>query len=61
MGGYWGDLGMVPSDRAMFFVRVREIPKSRRTHVFGVETPEGAEMRLADRAYTIPIWPKPAE
>ncbi|MEM8977207.1 MAG: DUF3604 domain-containing protein, partial [Pseudomonadota bacterium] len=63
LGGHWVDPEFVPSDRAMYYVRVLEIPKPRWTaydaKFFDVEMPEGTEMEVIDRAYTSPIWYTP--
>ncbi len=63
LGGTWTDPDFDPSQRAMYYVRVLEIPKPRWTafdaKFFGIDMPEGTEMEVVDRAYTSPIWYTP--
>jgi hypothetical protein len=64
LGGYWADPEFDPAQRAMYHVRVLEIPKPRWTaydaNFFGIEMPAGTAMEVIDRAYTSPIWYTPA-
>lgn len=64
LGAYWADPEFDPAQRAMYYVRVLEIPKPRWTafdaKFFGIEMPEGTAMEVTDRAYTSPIWYNPA-
>jgi hypothetical protein len=61
---YWKDPDFDAGHRAFYYVRVIEIPTPRWTtfdaKVFGVEIPEGADTWIDERAYTSPIWYKPA-
>ncbi|MEM8728981.1 MAG: DUF3604 domain-containing protein [Pseudomonadota bacterium] len=60
LGGHWSDPSFDPSQRALYYVRVLEIPKPRWTafdaKFFGIEMPDGTAMEVVDRAYTSPIW-----
>ena len=62
--GYWRDPDFDPSERAVYYVRVLEIPTPRWTTidaaVFGVERPDLATVSIQERAYTSPIWFTPA-
>lgn len=60
----WADPDFDPTQKAFYYARVLEIPKPRWTTYdafrFGVDIPEGAPTSTQDRAYTSPIWYKPA-
>ena len=51
------------AELAFYYVRVIEIPTPRWTafdaKFFGIEMPDGTEMKLQERAYTSPIWYTP--
>ncbi len=59
----WKDPSFDPSLRAVYYVRVLEIPTPRWSaydaKYFGVEAPEGVPMTTQERAYTSPIWYTP--
>jgi hypothetical protein len=59
----WADPDFDASLRAVYYVRVLEIPTPRWTaydaKYFGVEAPEGVAMTTQERAYTSPIWYTP--
>jgi hypothetical protein len=59
----WTDPDFDASLRAVYYVRVIEIPTPRWTaydaKYFGVEAPEGVPMTTQERAYTSPIWYTP--
>ena len=61
--GYWKDPHFNPQERALYYVRVIEIPTPRWTtydaKVFGVKLPEGVPPSIQERAYTSPIWYTP--
>jgi hypothetical protein len=61
---YWKDPGFKASERAMYYVRVLEIPTPRWTvydaKVFGTTPPKAAPTAIQDRAYTSPIWYSPS-
>jgi hypothetical protein len=63
LGAFWTDPAFDPAQRAMYYVRVLEIPKPRWTaydaKFFGIEMPDGTAMEVIDRAYTSPIWYTP--
>jgi Protein of unknown function (DUF3604) len=60
---YWKDPDFDANERAVYYVRVIEIPTPRWTTYdakqFGVELPKGAPVSIQDRAYTSPIWYTP--
>lgn len=60
----WTDPDFDPAQRAFYYGRVLEIPTPRWTaydaRYFGIEMPEGATMKMQERAYTSPIWYTPA-
>ncbi|HET7716207.1 MAG TPA: DUF3604 domain-containing protein [Bauldia sp.] len=60
----WTDPDFDPAQRAFYYGRVLEIPTPRWTaydaKYFGIEMPEGATMKMQERAYTSPIWYSPA-
>jgi len=59
----WTDPDFDASLRAVYYVRVIEIPTPRWTaydaKYFGVEAPDGVPMTTQERAYTSPIWYTP--
>jgi Protein of unknown function (DUF3604) len=59
----WKDPAFDASQRAVYYVRVLEIPTPRWTAYdakrFGVTPPPGARMTIVERAYTSPIWYTP--
>jgi hypothetical protein len=63
LGGFWEDPDFDPAQRAVYYVRVLEIPTPRWTTYdavfFGVDIPEGAPISIQERAYTSPIWYSP--
>ena len=65
LGAFWVDPDFDPAQPAFYYVRVIEIPTPRWTafdaRFFGIEMPDGTEMKLQERAYTSPIWYTPAE
>ena len=65
MTAYWKDPDFDPGQRAVYYVRVIEIPTPRWTAYdakrFGVTMPEEVPMTLQERAYTSPIWYTPGE
>ena len=60
---YWKDLDFDPAERALYYVRVLEIPTPRWTTYdaafFGVDLPEGVPSSHQERAYTSPVWYTP--
>ena len=58
--GFWKDPDFDPKERAVYYVRVLEIPTPRWTTYdaafFGVEMPADVEPTHQERAYTSPIW-----
>ena len=60
---YWKDPDFDPGERALYYVRVLEIPTPRWTTYdaafFGVDLPEGVPATHQERAYTSPIWYTP--
>lgn len=63
MMGYWKDPAFNPQQRAVYYVRVLEIPTPRWTTYdavrFGVDLPEGVPATQQERAYSSPIWYTP--
>ena len=61
--GFWKDPDFDPKERAVYYVRVLEIPTPRWTTYdaafFGVEMPADVEPTHQERAYTSPIWYMP--
>jgi uncharacterized protein DUF3604 len=59
----WKDPSFDPSLRAVYYVRVLEIPTPRWTTYdakrFGIPIPEGVPQTTQERAYTSPIWYTP--
>jgi len=59
----WKDPSFDPALRAVYYVRVLEIPTPRWTAYdakrFGVQSPPGVPMITQERAYTSPIWYTP--
>jgi hypothetical protein len=60
---YWKDPDFDPAERAVYYVRVLEIPTPRWTTYdaafFGVELPDDVPATHQERAYTSPIWYTP--
>jgi hypothetical protein len=60
---HWVDPDFDPDQRALYYVRVIEIPKPRWTAYdsvfFNVDMGEDTKMTIQDRAYTSPIWYTP--
>ncbi len=63
LGAVWEDTDFDPRERAVYYVRVLEIPRPRWTAYdaafFGLELPDEVTMVIQDRAYTSPIWYDP--
>jgi hypothetical protein len=63
LDAFWRDPNFDAEQRALYYVRVIEIPTPRWTTYdakrYGVEVPEGAELITQERAYTSPIWYQP--
>jgi hypothetical protein len=63
--GVWTDPDFDPAQRAFYYARVIEIPTPRWTaydaKYYGVEMGPEVPMTVQDRAYTSPIWYKPAQ
>ncbi len=61
--GYWSDPGFDAAQRAVYYVRVLEIPTPRWTTYdaafFGIDLPKGVPASHQERAYTSPIWYTP--
>ena len=61
----WTDPDFDPALRALYYVRVLEIPTPRWTAYdakrFGVKPLPGTTMTLQERAYTSPIWYTPGK
>lgn len=57
---YWRDPAFKAEERAMYYVRVLEIPTPRWTvydaKVFGTTPPKEAPTAIQERAYTSPVW-----
>jgi hypothetical protein len=62
--GLWTDPGFDPKQRAVYYVRVLEIPTPRWTAYdqvrFKVTAPKAATLVHQERAFTSPIWYTPA-
>ena len=60
---YWQDPDFNPKEKALYYVRVLEIPIPRWTtfdaKFFGVKNPDGAPVSIQERAYTSPVWCTP--
>ncbi|MEE9360731.1 MAG: DUF3604 domain-containing protein, partial [Hyphomicrobium sp.] len=60
---HWIDPDFDPNQRAVYYVRVLEIPKPRWSAYdqkrFGIQMPADVPMTVQDRAYTSPIWYTP--
>lgn len=60
----WTDPDFDPAERAFYYVRVIEIPTPRWVLFdalrYGAKLPKGAELVAQERAYTSPIWYRPA-
>ena len=63
--GYWKDPDFGSGERALYYVRVLEIPTPRWTTYdaafFGVDLPDGVPATHQERAYTSPIWYTPGD
>lgn len=61
--GYWKDPDFNPEERAVYYVRVLEIPTPRWTTYdaafFKLDLPEGIQPTHQERAYTSPVWYTP--
>ena len=63
--GYWKDPDFDPSGRAVYYVRVLEIPTptwlacDKAFYGDRIELPDDAAMVQQERAYTSPIWYTP--
>ncbi len=61
--GFWQDPDFDPAERAVYYIRVLEIPTPRWTTYdaafFGVDLPDGVPATHQERAYTSPIWYTP--
>ena len=59
----WTDPDFDPSQRAVYYARVLEIPTPRWTtydaHYFGIQLPPEVPRSIQERAYTSPIWYSP--
>ena len=62
--GFWQDPAFNPTEPAVYYVRVLEIPTPRWTaydaKFYGTKAEGSAPMFLQERAYTSPIWYSPA-
>lgn len=65
MEAYWTDSDFDPNLKALYYVRVIEIPTPRWTAYdavfYSIEMPEETVMTVQDRAYTSPIWYSPGK
>ena len=63
--GFWQDPEFNPSEPALYYVRVIEIPTPRWVAYdakrFGIAIPDDARTTLQERAYTSPIWYTPRQ
>lgn len=63
IGACWKDPDFNPKLRAVYYVRVIEIPTPRWTafdaKFYGIEMPKEVPMTLQERAYTSPVWYTP--
>ena len=61
--GVWEDPDFDPSERAVYYARVLEIPTPRWTAYeqvrYGITMPDEVPMVTQERAYTSPIWYTP--
>ncbi len=64
LSAWWKDPEFDAKQRAVYYVRVLEIPTPRWTafdaKFYGVRMPEEVPMTLQERAYASPIWYTPA-
>jgi hypothetical protein len=64
LNGYWKDPNFNPSERAVYYVRVLEIPTPRWVAYdrkkFNLTLPDGINMTSQERAYSSPIWYNPS-
>ena len=64
LGAVWVDPDFDPATRAIYYVRVLEIPTPRWTTYdavrYGLELPDDVPAAVQERAYTSPIWYTPA-
>jgi len=65
LSAVWKDPDFDPGERAVYYVRVVEIPTPRWTAYdaqrFGLDLPDQVPMTTTERAYTSPIWYTPSE
>ncbi len=65
LGTVWLDPDFDPAQKAFYYARVIEIPTPRWSTYdafrLDVELPKGAPVSTQERAYTSPIWYRPAE
>ena len=65
LSAYWKDPAFDAKERAFYYVRVIQIPSPRWTAYdqkrYGIKMPDYVPMTVTDRAYTSPIWYKPAK